>query len=444
MKKHFLQKLPSLERIYNKEFLVFIIIFFVSKLIPFVTPLLASNFLKRTEDYGRIEYLLNAGSLISSFFLLGLSSAYPYFNITLKKSVYKPFILHFSLIFFYSVFFIIAILIFPSANISKLLFIGTIFGAQLLFSAILKSEQKSSWAVILDGGILSILLCYICYLYFTHTDYLSELVFLSLLFLYSIILVFTSLSFLRNKNKDVDSNVTHENNDIIDYKKVLLFSFPVFISSLLIATLTTSNRVLIEYFLDLKAVAYYSFYFRIVSILVIVYQAIMILLFRKLYAEHISKLDKMFLQLLVSFIFISALILLLFPFFLLPYFKIYQETSHYLFPLLYILSAQMFFWIVTALLENIIYREKVTKTLNFYLLAIILSVFATCYLFDHLNYLSLITISTIQCFGVYVYSEIQIFLIKKKTDVSLRRVRIINRFVFLATITFIIYNLVII
>jgi len=421
------QKAKKLREVNFKRFIIFGIVFFCSKLIPFITPLFSSNFLKSVEDYGRLEYLLNAGTLLASFFILGLSSAYPYFNISLKQKTHSPFILHSIIIFVFSGCSILIIYIFPSLNIFRIIFIGSVFGLQILFSSILKTEQKISWAVVLDGGVVSVLLFYLFYLYGINNNNLNENTFLFALFIYTILVLSSMLLFLK----------TDHLLNITKYKEVLKYGLPVFISSLLTTLITTSNRVLIEYFLDLKAVAYFSFYSRITSVLVIIYQAIMFILFKRLYQEDLRKLDNLFLYLLMLFILVSTLLLFILPGFVLQNFKIYQDTSDSLFSLLYILSAQKVFWVVTALLESIIYREKLATEINYYLISIIVSIILVCYIAQFFGLLSLISICLIQSLGIFLYCETQFFLIQKKTGIYFEKVKALNRVLFLLTLIYI-------
>lgn len=421
------RKIKSLSKISFKRFIIFGIVFICAKLIPFITPLFSSNFLKNIEDYGRLEYLLNAGVLLSSFFILGLTSAYPYFNISLKEKTHTPFIIQLVLIFSFSLCSIIIVHFYPFLFFFKIVFIGTIFGLQTLFSSILKTEQKISWAVLLDGGIITVLLFYLIYLYSSDNKSFNESTFFSMLFIYANLVLISSIFFLK---KDRDFQFTK-------YKEVLKYGIPVFISSLLVNLITISNRVLIEHFLDLKAVAYFSFYSRITSILVIVHQAIAFIIFKKLFEDDLRKLDTLFFNLLIAFVSISILLLFILPIFILPSFKIYQETANSLSSLLYILSCQKVFWVIAALMESIIYREKLATQMNYYLGLIIFSTVIVCYLFQFLGILSLISICLIQSFSIFLYCEIEVFLIQRKTGVYFKRVKTLNRVLILLTLIYI-------
>ena len=79
----------------------------------------------------------------------------------------------------------------------------------------------------------------------------------------------------------------HKNQILINgYKIILRFSVHLLISTFLIFLITTSGRILVEYFFDFEAVGVYAFYFRLAAIVVMIYQVINILFFQEtLYAE---------------------------------------------------------------------------------------------------------------------------------------------------------------
>ena len=91
MKKYLMKiinKLLQLFRNNAQRLSLFVIIFGFAKATVFFAPLLLSNLAGNAETYGYVEYLLALGATISGVFNLGMSGAYPYFNIRLKEQGY--------------------------------------------------------------------------------------------------------------------------------------------------------------------------------------------------------------------------------------------------------------------------------------------------------------------------------------------------------------------
>ena len=301
--------------------------------------------------------------LLNAIINLGVPGAYPYFILKTKNTyVREGFYIHPLWLSFYflanQVFYFSTDLydqgIYMAINISY------IVANQLFYSVQLKSNERIYSAVLLDAGIYMLLAGF-------SLGYLLEIIKLTInnisfgILIYAILYLLVALINLIKANK----------KEILEkYKKIIRFSIHLLISSVFLFALTVSGRVLAKHFFGYEESGLYGFYYRLAAIVVMIYQVISIRYFKDLYTIDLKKLDKYF-SLFFAFIFGTSLIGYFVSPYIVPYFsEYYVETIQHNGVLFFIIFAQMTMWIGTALNSNIVDREGLAKTCNWYFLGI--------------------------------------------------------------------------
>lgn len=347
-----------------KKHTAFGLVFVIAKATVYFVPLLLADVLSGT-DFGILEYALaGLGMVVNTIINLGVPGAYPYFVLREKRlELQQSFKLH-------------AIVLLIPLVVNQILFfflqldvnfylafnVSYIIANQVFYSTQLKSHEKSIAAVILDSGVYIILLLY----YLLSLLGLVEIsikvvnVFVAL---YCLVYVFYSIyNFLKHKTQI----------SFTKYKTILKFSVHLLVSTFLIFLITTSGRILVEYFFDFETVGVYAFYFRLAAVVVMIHQVINITFFKKIYTLDPLILDKYY---HLFFVFIYALSILIF--FIAPYFVGYVSNyfnDTYLInkSVYFLLSAQMVMWIASALNSSIIDRESLAPKNNIKFLGLLL------------------------------------------------------------------------
>jgi len=389
---------------YLKRHTAFSVTFILAKVLVYFVPLLLADVLS-TTDFGILEYALaGLGMIANTIFNLGVPGAYPYFILREKKEGIKHgFILHPVVLLIPFIINQIAYFVFDLNIGFYLAFnISYIISNQVFYSTQLKSHEKSSYAVVLDSGIYIVLFLFLiantCKLLNATISNINFFV-----FFYSLIYVLTALyRFFNHKSKFFFEA----------YKKILRFSIHLLISTFLIFLITTSGRIIVEYFFGYEEVGIYAFYFRLSAIVVIIHQIINIAYFRKIYTLNPMILDKYF---SLFFIFISVLSIVVY--FVSPYIvgyvsDFFNETYEDYRSIYFLLSAQMVMWIATALNSNIIDRENLAKKNNIFFIFLILSVLCLIlFMQENLTFSGLVYIH----YGsIYLACLIQVITLSRK------------------------------
>lgn len=394
----------------------FIGIFVVAKASVFLGPLLLSGVIS-AESYGVFEYTLALGSLLAIFINSGISTAYPYF--ILRKGQY-----HFQNIFYFHPLVtaslpLISILLFFLDFIGiKLLYsilVAYILSMQMLISSKLKAEERSSLAAVSESGIFLVLISALLLLYMFNLEEVK--VFWWLLVSYCFLL----LIFFSYKVKGIQLIKIKE-----IYPQLLKFGFPIIFSSVFIIVITTSGRILVEHFINTYSVAVYSFYFRLASIVIIFYQIISVVYYKKIYTVSHQKLDAFFSTFLLCVLLLGILGFFTVPVVGVHFLSFLRETIGLYKNLYSLLIFQMIFWIAIALNENVIYREDLAKKLNIKFLFLCLLLILILYLISFFSTLSLGELVLIHSTAMYAGTEVQFFLLSKHRKITFKRTRIIT------------------
>ena len=387
-----------------KKHSLFGFVFTISKATVYFVPLLLADLLSKS-DFGILEYALaGLGIIVNTIINLGVPGAYPYFVLKQKELELKPaFKLHAVVLL---IPFITNQVLFFGFNLNVNFYlafnVSFIIANQVFYSTQFKSHEKSIFAVILDSGIYLILLAYYILSKLSLIESSIKLVNV-FVFTYSLVyVIFGVFNFIKNK-----SNIS-----FTKYKKILRFSIHLLLSTFLIFLITTSGRILVEYFFDFEAVGVYAFYFRLAAIVVMIHQVVNIAFFKKMYTFDPTILDKYFYLFFILIYIIAIAIFFITPLFVGHFSNYFEETFSANKALYFLLSAQMVVWIATALNSNIIDRENLTYKNNpkfLVLLAISVGVFYL--LKDKLN-LSLLTF--IHYTIIFLACLIQYFTLSKK------------------------------
>ncbi|MFK7808014.1 MAG: hypothetical protein AB8F74_09470 [Saprospiraceae bacterium] len=384
----------------------FALVFGLVKINSVLAVFILSNFSPSIEIFGTIDYALALGIIICVPLNAGLPGAYPYFILKLKETVYE------SAFYFHgwilsSVFLAILLSCFflpiPLSITAQLtILIAAIFCLQILASVMFKSHEKLFTALLFEAGFFLILNSYNLFLFFTNSEVaIAELKNWFIIYLVILNLYFTIHFFYSNKLKWKY------------YKSIIRFGFPLVTGSLLIIALTGSARIIIERWIDMKAVGIYGLYFRLAALVVLIHQILNIAFFKKIYTSEPQKLDLWFEYFLVFILAVSGLCFIAIPVLVMPFISIIKSTWSTYHSLYFVLIFQMFFWIVLALFENIIYREGLSSKCNPGLIGLFLIMLSGITLYHYIAILDLITLVSFNAITIYLSCEWQIYLLKK-------------------------------
>lgn len=381
-----------------------IIVFVILKSIAYFSPLFLSQQISPLF-YSEFEYSVNLGVILIGFFSFGLPSAYAFFVMKNKREDLLPlFHLHFTILAFLLV---ITTLILPSL-LSNNIFGGFIIGAamadQVLVANILKAKGRNNLSVVVDTGVYIVLGVLVILIISGFIGFTKELWFLSILIAYSIFAVKMHVLKINKINEIRKTSII----------ELYGFGLLIFITAPLITLLTNSTRVYIEYFNDISDVGFYSFYFRLAAIVLIIYRVLYILLFRKIFMENHDKLDKYFVIILSLLGFFALTFAIVFNAVISNFIvkKSVYNDHHDLLPLILF---QVIFWINTAFFEGILIRERQLKQFILVLviqLAIMLIIMHLTRTYGLLSLRSIVIINTWAIFCLFLGQ--QFILIRKK------------------------------
>ncbi|MEN7551989.1 hypothetical protein AAG747_29005 [Rapidithrix thailandica] len=398
---------------------LFFATFTVAKLCVFGAPLLLSNLLN-LEIYGTIEFALSLGAYLGIVFNYGTNASFPHLVIKRSKQGFiGAFYLHpilLSMIFLLLIFNIYCDRLSLSQSLPILIALG--LSLQQFYSTILKSFSKPIFAVLLDSGLF-IILTILCLCIYFKICYFSTLLmylfiggYLLLLFLISYLNFFRSKLSLKELFKK--------------YQIILQFGLPTILSSFLVMTLTASGRVITEIFLPTSYVGIYSFYFRIAAIVVMLYQVVNILFFKKIYLSNSDELDKYISIFLFVILLLGVVCRILVPLLFYEHFSILKESYNENQNVYTYFVFQMVFWVSMTLNETFTYRENLSKTVNTYFIYIVLCYSVAIFTIDLFHTVSLIWIVITQTICLYLATECQFRVFKLESGIRFPKTRLVN------------------
>ena len=258
-------------------------------------PLLLADMLS-ANDFGVMEYALaGLGFVVNAIISLGVPGGYPFFILKQKeKTIINGFLLHplwLLLLFIINqgCFYIFDFKLeyYMALNVSY------IIANQVFYSTQLKSHENPSKAIFLDSGVYLVLALLIVSNQFAWLTLSLETISFFIV-CYAGIFGFTAIYKFIKGNK---ANIT------VHYKTIINYSINVMLGTFLIFLITSSGRILAEYFFSFNEVAIYGFYFRLSAIVVMVYQMINIIYFKKIYTLDPTILDKYYSLFFLEYLF---------------------------------------------------------------------------------------------------------------------------------------------
>ena len=382
----------------------FFISFIFCKGVVFLTPLLAAEILSK-DDFGVLEYALaGLGMILNTSLNLGVPGSYPFYKLKKKEiSILEGFELHYIwLLVFFGLIQICYYSVGFSMEYYMALNMAYIISNQVFISTQLKTNDKITRAVFFDSGIYILLIVFIITAYLGFTSKTLDNINFFVIF-YSFFYVGYAFFKVLKFNKNI----------IFKYIKIIKFSYHLLFSTILIFVITVSGRVIVEFFFkDFELVGIYSFYFRLAALVVMIYQVISIAFFKDIYTLDPKTLDKYF-ALFYVFLFIISMLSFIVSQEVAPHFSsFYRDTIEHYKYIYFVLSAQVIFWIASALFSNIIDRESLAKKITPLFLLIILT-FLSC-LFIFKTKLTLFSYLAIHFSFIYVSNIFQIFVLYQK------------------------------
>jgi O-antigen/teichoic acid export membrane protein len=388
-----------------KKNLAFLFSFLSTKGIVFLVPLLLADLLS-DRDFGVLEYALaGIGMLINAIINLGVTGAYPYFIIREKNTeIQNGFHLH---PIWLLLFFIVNQILYFGFNLYSLEFfmainVSYIIANQQYISTKLKSHENIFKAIFLDAGLYILLLFFIL-------GYYSKLVPLSIsniskgVFVYSVIFALYAL---------IRIYCSEKTNIFKHYKKILIFSIHILISSSFLFFLAVCGRILTKHFFGYETTGVYGFYFRLAVIVVMIHQVISIRYFKDIYTLNPQKLDTYFSYFYIFIFSLSIVLYFIIPF-IMPYFSdFFTETYSENKLVFLVLFCQMVMWIGSALNSNIVDREGLAKTNNWYFFGVFLISFFLFYILK--NTLTLLSLTFIIYSIFFVTNLTQLLTLRTK------------------------------
>lgn len=379
------------------------VVYGLLKSVVYFAPLLLNNILDDVVLFGQFEYALNIGQTCASFLALGLPSAYAFYVFKNKEIHLKP--------LFHNIFVALSLLLILIAFIPGVidsiyfnsLVIGIVLANQLFITTFYKLLGQNIRSVVIDCGIYILLLVLTFLLYF-HIIPFSFRYWNFLLLLYA---VFLNLKYHLHglgvsKMRSISSK---------DWKKVISYGALIVVTLFLTSLLNTSTRIYIEHFNGFLDVGMYSFYIRVASAIIIFHRVIVILLFRRIYTDAHTRLDRYFAAILITALCACFLMFWLVPRLLsgISFFdgSYANHRGLFLFSLFQAVS-----WATVALLELIIYRENLLKRYAFALGGCLLAMFTCLLLCAHFFQLTVELLLWINVLFILMIAFCQLFLLK--------------------------------
>lgn len=392
--------------------------FALLKALTFFVPLLLINILT-PHDYVILESGLAISNILVIVLNFGVSAAIPLYILKEKKVEDVSYIyLH---CISASIIMVLLAIISELINYStKLTFIC--IAVSILCNLRVISAHKKTLALPIQASFYEAYLfvvLLICVVIGEARELLEFIHINIVLFIASLLLIATSLREVIGNTKN---NITL---NLSKFKALYSFSGAALIASIVVVSLITLIRALGEDFLTTEQFLSYSVYFRLASVAIIVFQFILTLKFKYIYDSSQDYLDRSS-ALIIICVFIIALVLYMSNSIIIPLFfntkvqDILYSNASVVIPLV----LTMPLWAASAILENIISRERAFKQMLFYLAvfsSLFFSITLVFYFYSGLHFLRIVYLHVLLlCFLV-----ISQLLALYRLDIKLIRIFVI-------------------
>ena len=332
--------------------------FVISKASVFLIPLWFSDVLS-TAEYGQFEYALSLAMIFGTALNFGSNLSYPI--IVLRKDyvhLNEGFDLQkiINVVILILGFFLIHFTDLP-LKYSLGLILGFVISNQLFYASKFKTEGRNSLGTLVESGhfLLGFFAAFFAMIMADSKELFG--------FYYWIVTGYAIIWSVIAIQRIIKVS---KNRVFLKYKALMSFGKHIFLSGLLSILIAMFGKLAIEYLLGDEPLGIYSFFFRIISGVVVLYQLVNLLLFRDLFKRSISDLDNLFKKILFGLLGLNLLLLLVYPFVLPMLFNKFELyfigfEFGYLMTGIYVMS-----WICSALLEGIVNREGISSKNNLF------------------------------------------------------------------------------
>ncbi len=377
--------------------------------LPKSTVLIAPLLLARAmsmPDYGLLEYVIAWGTPLTTVVGLGLSGGIPYFLLKRKRpqfsQVFNAYILLLGLLMAAGAALRIAQLIPLVPYMLGLITVVSVM--QALYSITYKVERAPVWASAAESGLYVVLL-FLAAAFFWFKPQHQILWINVALNLFGAIMVGGAA---RNYHPAIRLRHTRRR-----FREALKFGLPQILSGILLGFIASGGRMLAGHFFPLEVVGVYGFFFRTSAIVLVVYQLLTTVYFRRFYEADGDVLDGYFTWFLGLIFALSASSVLIGPLVLARLFPKYWYHQSDSLQLYLVLGCQMVLWCGTAMLEMILYREKQGPKLLWILVVALLFLAVAAGLYPYFGTLTLLRLCQLHLLTVFLSVQGQILLLRR-------------------------------
>ena len=378
------------------------VVFGAFKAFAFFVPFIYAHYLS-LSSYGHLEYILSWSRNLSALLSMGLAAGVPYFILTRKRIWY-------SRVFAFHVFFIAAIvlvveLIFLSLGFTGLEFVlipvfTSLMVSQAFRSAFAKIDKHIALASALDTGVFILLGVYFAgSLVFSYVLDLKALIYLSVIYQALLLISFwPKLDFKRLFFK---------------YRSVINYGFYTGISWWYMSYITAGGRILVGAYLPKGDVGIYSFYLRLVMIIIVVQQFFTVLFYKEFYLSSFETLDSYYEKFFLIFFPVMLMIVYFSPLLLAPYFSVVKLTISHYDNLFLSLGCMIFLWIAVSWQEVFINRLDIAGRFLMRMFPVAFLGGVIVFFVGRLFKYNLFDLLAIQIFFMYATFIVQFILLKR-------------------------------
>jgi O-antigen/teichoic acid export membrane protein len=371
-----------------------------------LTPLLLAHGLS-VQRYGAIEYAIAWATPLTMLLTFGMGGAMPYFLIRRRRAGFNHiFQLHaLMLVGLTGITDLLTIVVPVRVTDYLIIAVAIVAAVQTISSTYYKINTAPVLASLFESGIYVALLPPALIIALMKRDWSLAPIILALNF-YALVL---AASYLYTRPK-----LLPWRNTARRYRIAGRFGFSLILNSIALSFLVSGGRVLVGEFLSTEAVGVYGFFFRASATVIVVYQAVSTIFFRRAYEAQPSGLDA-YCSLLFALMFGVSLGALLLGCALLPgFFPKYWYHQTNTVELYLVLATQTVVWCGSASLEWVLYREELAARATTALVAVLAGLVAFTVILKHEHQLTLLTICQLHLAATFLAVLCQLFLLWHK------------------------------
>jgi len=218
-----------------------------------------------------------------------------------------------------------------------------------------------------------------------------------------------ALTSLRNSRPDVKLRHT-----LFRFSAAVRFGLPLIAASVLLGVLSSGGRMLAGHFFPIVDVGIYGFLYRATAMTLVVYQIVSTVFFRSLYEAEGDELDRYFSALFMLMFLLGAMSFTVGPFILARFFANYWYSGFDMLAIYLVLATHSVYWCGAAMLEMVLYREKLGASLLYISAVSILLLLICAFVLQHFHALTLIRLCQTHLGAMFVAFIAQLILLNRK------------------------------